>query len=104
MYTGEVDYTAENAEDVVRAADKYGLEGLKKVIEDGLIKDIKIENAIDMFVLGDAVHADNLRDAAKAVIVSNAATIVEMDGWREAPGRFHDLAFEIFESVAKKAA
>ena len=38
--------------------------------EDALIEDVKIENAINMFVLGDSVHADKLRHISKDTIVS----------------------------------
>lgn len=99
IYTGEAKYTEDNAEQLIRTADKYQLYGLKKKIEDGLIKEVKVENAINMFVLGDAVHADKLRDVSKKVIVRNAVAIVKIDGWKEALGRFPDLAMEIFESV-----
>ena len=102
IYTGDVEYNQENVKQLIRAADKYQLQGLKKKVEDALIKEVKIENAIDMFVLGDAVHADKLRDLSKEVTVKNAVAIVENDdGWKERLGRFHDLAMEIFESFVK---
>lgn len=100
IYTGEVEYNQDNAKQLIMAADKYALHGLKKKIEDALLKTVKIENAIDMFVLGDGVHADNLRDVSKEVIVKNAVAIVKIDGWKEALGRFHTLAMEILESLA----
>jgi len=99
MYTGEVEQSQENAEQLMKAADKYGLEELKKSIEDELLEGVRIENAIDMFVLGDAVHADKLRATSKETIVRNAVAIVKIDGWKEALGRFQDLTLEILESV-----
>jgi len=99
IYTGEVELTEENTEQLIKAADYYQLHGLKKKTEDALVKMVKTENAIDMFVLGDAVHANKLRDVSKEVIVSNAVAIVKIDGWREALGRFPELTLEIFESV-----
>jgi len=105
IYTGEVKYKEEKAGQMLRAADYYRLHGLKKKIEDALVKAVKIENAIDMFVLGDVVHADKLRDVSKDIIVKNAVAIVETDeGWKERLGRFHDLAMEILESVLKSKA
>jgi len=102
IYTGEVKYSEESAKKMMWAADKYQLGGLKKKLEDVLIKAVKMENAIDMFVLGDAVRAYKLRDLSKEVIVKNAVAIVETDaGWKEKLGRFNNLAFEIFESVIK---
>merc|ERR550519_236567 len=99
MYTGEIKYSQGNFEHLLKAADKYRLEELKNAIEDVLIQDIKVENAIDMFVLGDAVHADRLRDSSKDIIVRNALAIVKMEGWKEALGKFQDLTLEILESV-----
>jgi len=100
IYTGEVEYNEENTKQLIRAADYYQLQGLKKKIEDVLIKAVKVENAIDMFVLGDGAHADKLRDVSKEVIVRNAFAIVKIDGWKEKLGRFQGLLLEIFESVA----
>jgi len=102
IYTGEVKYKEEKAGQILRAADYYRLPGLKKKVEDALVKAAKIENAIDMFVLGDEVHADKLRDVSKEIIVKNAVAIVETDdGWKEKLGRFQDLTLEIFEAVVK---
>jgi len=99
IYTGEVELTEENTEQLIKAADYYQLIGLKKKTEDALIKTVKIGNAISMFVLGDAVHANNLRDVSKEVIVSNAVAIVKIDGWKAALGRFPNLGMEILEFV-----
>jgi len=105
IYTGEVEYNEENTNQLMRAADKYRLEGLKKKMEDVLIKAVKIQNAIDMFVLGDAVHADKLRDVSKEIIVNNAVAIVETDeGWKQKLGRFNNLTLEMFEAVVKSKA
>jgi len=99
IYTGEVELTEENTEQLIKAADYYQLRGLKKKTEDALIKTVKTENAIDMFVLGDVVHANKLKDVSKEAIVSNAVAIVKIDGWKEALGRFPVLGMEILESV-----
>jgi len=102
IYTGEVECNDENSEKMMRAADKYQLGGLKTKLEDVLIKAVRKENALDMFVLGDEVHADKLRDLSKEVIVKNAVAIVEADDeWKEKLGRFHDLTLEMFEAVVK---
>jgi len=99
IYTGEVEYKKEDTAQLIKAADKYQLHGLKQKIEDDLVNDVKIQNAIDMFVLGDEVHAKKLRNVSKEVIVRNAVAIVKIAGWKEALGRFQDLTLEIFESV-----
>jgi len=102
IYTGEVKFSKDNAEKMIRAADKYQMGGLKKKLEDILIKAVRMENAIDMFVLGDGVHADKLKYVSKEVIVKNSVAIVEADdGWKEKLGRFSDLAVEMFEAVVK---
>jgi len=102
IYTGRVEYRKNNADLLIRAADKYMLHGLKRKIEDDLLNNVRFQNAIDMFVLGDAVHAERLRDVAKDVIVKNAVAIMKIDGWKEALGRFQNLLVEIFESVVNR--
>jgi len=99
MYSGEVEHYQGNSKQLMKAADKYRVEELKNSIEDALIQDVKVENAIDMFVLGDAVNAYKLRDISKDIIVRNAVAITKIDGWKQVLGKYQDLTLEILESV-----
>ncbi|KAF8394421.1 hypothetical protein HHK36_020629 [Tetracentron sinense] len=61
IYTGSVDITLDVAHDLLRAADQYLLEGLKRLCEYAIAQDISLENVSSMYELSEAFHAMSLR-------------------------------------------
>ncbi|KAA8527574.1 hypothetical protein F0562_034711 [Nyssa sinensis] len=61
IYTGSVDVTLDIAQDLLRAADQYLLEGLKRLCEYTIAQDVSLENVISMYELSEAFHAMSLR-------------------------------------------
>ncbi|KAL6185818.1 hypothetical protein ACLB2K_041941 [Fragaria x ananassa] len=61
IYTGSVDITLDIAQDLLRAADQYLLEGLKRLCEYSIAQDISLENVSNMYELSEAFHAMSLR-------------------------------------------
>ncbi|KAM7485566.1 hypothetical protein LguiA_001575 [Lonicera macranthoides] len=61
IYTGSGDITLDIAQDLLRAADQYLLEGLKRLCEYTIAQDISLENVSSMYELSDAFHAMSLR-------------------------------------------
>uniref|UniRef100_A0A5B6YH22 Putative ARM REPEAT PROTEIN INTERACTING WITH ABF2 n=1 Tax=Davidia involucrata TaxID=16924 RepID=A0A5B6YH22_DAVIN len=61
IYTGSVDVTLDIAQDLLRAADQYLLEGLKRHCEYTIAQDISLENVTSMYELSEAFHAMSLR-------------------------------------------
>ncbi|KAK3027242.1 hypothetical protein RJ639_041660 [Escallonia herrerae] len=61
IYTGSVDVTLDIAQDLLRAADQYLLEGLKRLCEYTIAQDISLENVSSMYELSEAFHAMSLR-------------------------------------------
>ncbi|KAK0607653.1 hypothetical protein LWI29_018177 [Acer saccharum] len=61
IYTGSVDVTLDIAQDLLRAADQYLLEGLKRLCEYTIAQDISLENVASMYELSEAFHAIPLR-------------------------------------------
>ncbi|KAK7859152.1 arm repeat protein interacting with abf2 [Quercus suber] len=61
IYTGSVDVTLDIAQDLLRAADQYLLEGLKRLCEYSIAQDISLENVSSMYELSEAFHAMSLR-------------------------------------------
>ncbi|KAE8658368.1 ARM REPEAT PROTEIN INTERACTING WITH ABF2 [Hibiscus syriacus] len=60
IYTGSVDVTLDIAQDLLRAADQYLLEGLKRLCEYTIAQDILLENVSSMYELSEAFHAISL--------------------------------------------
>ncbi|CAM6085940.1 unnamed protein product [Calypogeia fissa] len=61
IYTGTVEVTADVAQDLLRAADQYLLEGLKRLCEYAIAKDLTLENVSNVYDLAEAYHAVSLR-------------------------------------------
>uniref|UniRef100_A0A3Q7H5S6 BTB domain-containing protein n=1 Tax=Solanum lycopersicum TaxID=4081 RepID=A0A3Q7H5S6_SOLLC len=63
IYTGSVDVNMGVAKDLLRVADQYLLEGLKRLCEYAIAQDISVENVSLMFELSEAFNALSLRNA-----------------------------------------
>ncbi|XP_038701545.1 ARM REPEAT PROTEIN INTERACTING WITH ABF2-like isoform X1 [Tripterygium wilfordii] len=62
VYTGSVVVSLDIAQDLLRAADQYLLEGLKRLCEYTIAQDISLENVASMYELSEAFHAVSLRN------------------------------------------
>ncbi|CAI9107837.1 OLC1v1007306C1 [Oldenlandia corymbosa var. corymbosa] len=71
IYTGSVTVNLNVAQDLLRAADQYLLEGLKRLCEYAIAQDISVENVSMMFELSEAFNATSLRHACILFILEN---------------------------------
>ncbi|KAL3531345.1 hypothetical protein ACH5RR_010667 [Cinchona calisaya] len=71
IYTGSVNVNLDMAQDLLRAADQYLLEGLKRLCEYAIAQDISVENVSLMFELSEAFNATSLRHACILFILEN---------------------------------
>ncbi|KAL8548327.1 hypothetical protein ACS0TY_007596 [Phlomoides rotata] len=63
IYTGSIEVNLDIAHDLLRAADQYLLEGLKRLCEHTIAQDISVENVSLMFELSEAFNALSLRQS-----------------------------------------
>ncbi|EOX94771.1 ARM repeat protein interacting with ABF2 isoform 4 [Theobroma cacao] len=63
IYTGSVNVEIDIAQDLLRAADQYLLDGLKHLCEYAISQDISVENVTLMYELAEAFNAMTLREA-----------------------------------------
>ena len=80
----------------------YNLLDLKHACVEALTASLTVENALDLLVMADMHHCDDLKDAAKKLIVQKSGEVVEQEGWFKKIAKFHDLLEEVFKAVAKK--
>ncbi|XP_071721363.1 ARM REPEAT PROTEIN INTERACTING WITH ABF2-like [Rutidosis leptorrhynchoides] len=71
MYTGSVDVNLDIAQDLLRAADQYLLEGLKRLCEYTIAQDISVDNVSLMYDLAEAFNAVSLRNACILFLLEN---------------------------------
>lgn len=63
IYTGNVDVSVDIAQDLLRAADQYLLEGLKRLCEYSIAQIISVENIMLMYELSEAYNATTLKQS-----------------------------------------
>jgi len=100
MYTGTVKDLKFKATRLLEAANKFNLPQLKIMAERNIIFNLSIHQALDLFLLADIHNAEDLRIAAKQMIVNNCSVVVEQEGWKDKLENHTSLMFEIFEAMA----
>ncbi|XP_019456522.1 PREDICTED: ARM REPEAT PROTEIN INTERACTING WITH ABF2-like [Lupinus angustifolius] len=63
IYTGTVDVNLDIAHDLLKAADQYLLEGLKRICEYAISQDISVDNVFEMYNMSQPFNATSLRHA-----------------------------------------
>ncbi|KAK6141397.1 hypothetical protein DH2020_024845 [Rehmannia glutinosa] len=95
IYTGSVDVNLDIAQDLLRAADQYLLEGLKRLCEYAIAQDISVENVSLMFELSEAYNALSLRHACVLFILEKFDKLCIMP-WYVLPSVVTDWATRLY--------
>ena len=77
------------------AADRYGLERLKRICEQSILSTISIENACDILQSSDMVNAATLRKRAIEYVVRSYDAVVKTPGFEELARQNVELTLEI---------
>ncbi|EEE63645.1 hypothetical protein OsJ_18462 [Oryza sativa Japonica Group] len=80
IYTGSVEVTSDISQDLLRAADQYLLEGLKRLCEYTIAQDVNVDNVSDMYDLSEAFHAMSLRHTCVLFILEQFEKICVKSG------------------------
>uniref|UniRef100_A0ACD5U334 Uncharacterized protein n=1 Tax=Avena sativa TaxID=4498 RepID=A0ACD5U334_AVESA len=83
IYTGSVLVKNDLAQDLLRAADQYLLEGLKRLCEYTIAQDVNLENVSDMYDLSEAFHAMSLRHTCVLFILEQFDKICIRPGFSQ---------------------
>lgn len=84
LYTGKVEQMNEIENDLLYAANKYDIVGLKLMCFEALIRSMSTENVVDILVLADQHDLSSLKTRAHKFITENAKKLIEMDKFNEA--------------------
>ena len=105
IYTGDI--SDENltvmATDLLRVADMYELDFLRKMCEANLCSSLKVENSIEYLVLGDMYHAPKLKKKALELVAMNMKKIVDTDVYKDLLRQKPDLAWEVNKAKTLEA-
>lgn len=80
IYTGRANNLEILKADLFIAADEYNIEGLKTLCEDALIRDLRVENALDLLVFADQYNSGSIKEAAMKFFNVHRKQIVSLKG------------------------
>ena len=103
MYTGRVqDLDLITSLDLLVAADKYRLQGLKIKCQEILLQNLSTENAIDQLIFSQSCNANLLKSSAINLIVDHFSNFGG-DDFRKIINSDSELLVEILEKFNKKS-
>ncbi len=104
IYTGRVDVTADIAQELLRAADQYLLEGLKRLCEAAIGEGLCAENLVAVYELAETYHAPQLAQACVLYALKHHGECVAahgVAGYTEAIHRMLPTARSFFETALR---
>ena len=104
MYCGKVDLSeqSELTGELLKAADKYDLEMLKKVCEDHLCDALELKNSIKNLILGEMYGASKLMKNAMKLLVSNMSSVIDTEEWESCTLHHPALVTEVMRVIVDK--
>ncbi|GJP44343.1 hypothetical protein CLOM_g3723 [Closterium sp. NIES-68] len=81
IYTGTVEVRADMAQDLLRAADQYLLEGLKRLCEYAIAQDLTVENVANVYELAETYHAQSLRQMCVLFVLDHHEQMCNLPGY-----------------------
>uniref|UniRef100_A0A8C9XKD1 Speckle type BTB/POZ protein n=1 Tax=Sander lucioperca TaxID=283035 RepID=A0A8C9XKD1_SANLU len=97
IYTGKAPNLDKMADDLLAAADKYALERLKVMCEDGLCTSLSVENATEILILTGLHRPDQL----KTLFISRTTSdVMETLSWKSMVISHPHLVAEAYHSLA----
>jgi len=102
MYTGNVNDLDERADELLAAADKYGLSRLRSMCESSLEKTFAVDTIAHTLVLSHLHSAKGLKDRAIDFIVANVSQVRQSVGWAELEKSYPQLIADVFHALVTK--
>jgi hypothetical protein len=102
IYTGKASHlhSYSMASDVLAAADRCGLKGLKVMCEDALCRNLSVENAAHTLILADLHSIEHLKIQALDFITVYASEVSKTSGWMSMRESHPHLVAQAFHSLA----
>ena len=99
IYSGWIDSFREKEPlELLQAADKYQLDGLKELCEAKLCSILDVTNVIELLVFGDLHNATRLKNVALKMVARNQATLNKSKVYQDFLIQFPRLAGEVKSS------
>lgn len=96
IYIGSVPTPMKQTDQLLIAAEKYGVDGLKSWCEQKLIDTISIDSAVNLLVLAHRYNAKMLFDKVLKFVREHTSELKQRDEWKSAFFSYPELAFQLF--------
>jgi hypothetical protein len=97
LYTDAIEVPLDIAMELFEAADKFGVERLKKICEAKMLASISIENAASIFHAADIHNALSLRQKCLQFVMGNFDLVTKTKAFEEMGRTNVELVFEILQ-------
>jgi speckle-type POZ protein len=101
LYTGEtpkLEWTNQT-ELLFLAADKYQIDGLKKICEESLVDNLCLRNAVHLLVLADLHYATKLLEGSLNCLKKNKKDIWDRTEWKQLMENYPELFFRASQRI-----
>ncbi|XP_008556032.1 speckle-type POZ protein [Microplitis demolitor] len=102
IYTDQVTDIDGDAKELLKAADKYQLQTLKKLCEESLCKSITITNAVEIMILADENNARQLVDYVTNFIANNAGSFIKPGSLNSTSSMNCSTLSKLFKKITSK--
>lgn len=102
MYTDKIDDLMSFAEELLEAADKYQLHGLKSMCECSLSKTLTPGNAMKILILADLHYAKRLEEVAINFIANNWINFKNTEEFKQLEKSHSALAYAVVKKIVDK--
>lgn len=104
LYTDCLEIQLDVAMDLFQAADRFGIDRLKRMCESKMLASISIDNAAAIFHAADQYNASSLRGKCLTFILTNFDAVTRTQAFEEMGRTNVDLVFEILRARAHQAS
>ncbi|XP_023246467.1 speckle-type POZ protein-like [Copidosoma floridanum] len=101
IYSGKVENLESNTLELLAAANRFDLNGLKLMCENNFLHGLNISNASSLLLTADDHDASTLKIKVMEYIALNVAQVTETAGYKKLKATRPDLIVEIFSSMKK---
>ncbi|XP_014207931.1 speckle-type POZ protein-like [Copidosoma floridanum] len=99
IYSGKVENLESNTLELLAAANRFDLNGLKLMCENNFLHGLNISNASSLLLTADDHDASTLKIKVMEYIALNVAQVTETAGYKKLKATRPDLIVEIFSSM-----
>ena len=98
LYSGQAENLEEMVLELFAAADKYDVQPLREICIHHMVKNISVNNAVNMLVLADRYNVEPIKLQAQKFITNNIISLLKTDSWSSLIGIHSKVAKQVGEN------